>query len=720
MPEDGGLKEEDRPAEPSEVGEEPALQKRLMALKAEKAAGSRPPGKSHGRWLGDFLDHESETGLLPTEEKLLAASVRGEWCWLSSDTENIRASFLRFLALGGDEDAPVHELGLLLEGAVITGEFNLMAARNVLPLLLYDCQFTDQPNFFSAHLASLSLQGSQVPGLLANEAEITGSVFLSNGFTAEGEVRFLGARIGGVLSCEDGTFHNRTKDSQGTALHCGRAKITGDVFLTKDFTAEGEVRFLGARIGGVLSCEDGTFHNRTKDGQGIALNCGRAKITGDVFLTKDFTAEGEVRFLGARIGGVLSCEDGTFHNRTKDGQGIALNCDTAKIAGSVFLSNGFTAAGEVRFLGATIGGDLALSKGTFNNACEAPPDIQKRDRRPLAAKALNLGKVQIYGTLWMGPATAPYDQCPEIQGSVALAGAYARQLVDHPDAWPGANGSACVTAENGQCLLCTIGLNGFTYDRLMGKGQYDVKTRKDWLKRQPREHLWEDFRPQPYEQLTKVLRAMGHDRRAREIAKSRQWQQRLARWRRAWPGWRTLMRHPWRVLRFPRASIVHILEMILFGLIAGYGYGNKRFMIMLTALWLAGAFFYTQASEQGLMAPTNPVVYANTTIAQACARNWTTCTALPKEHTAFDPFLYSADVMLPIIAFGVERDWDPIYAKTAAPGLPNGSVMKLQIWGWVLKIPHWGLRCFYWVQIVIGWSLSVLFVAVLTGVMKND
>jgi hypothetical protein len=191
--------------------------------------------------------------------------------------------------------------------------------------------------------------------LFADRAAITGSVFLNGGFSANGEVRRLGASIGGQLGCSGGSFTN----PNGNALSADGAAIIGDVFLNGGFSANGEVRLLGASIGGQLGCRDGTFTNPNGD----ALSADGAAITGSVFLNGGFSANGEVRLPGATIGGVLVCSGGTFTNPN----GNALSADRAPITGSVFLSGGFSANGEVRLFNASIGGNLACRDGTFTN-----------------------------------------------------------------------------------------------------------------------------------------------------------------------------------------------------------------------------------------------------------------------------------------------------------------------------------------------------------------
>ena len=72
----------------SALAESPVSPQWLIDLKATademRQVRERPPGKPFGRWLGDFLDQDTPSGLLPAEEKLLFAAMSGEACVLES------------------------------------------------------------------------------------------------------------------------------------------------------------------------------------------------------------------------------------------------------------------------------------------------------------------------------------------------------------------------------------------------------------------------------------------------------------------------------------------------------------------------------------------------------------------------------------------------------------------------------------------------------------
>ena len=246
--------------------------------------------------------------------------------------------------------------------------------------------------------------------------------------------------------------------------------------------ADGKVRFSGALIDGHLECMGGTF----KNAGGLALDCDDVKMTIDVILGDSFTAEGEVSFAGAEIGGLPNCEKGIF----KNAGGIALRCSNAKVTEDVYLRNGFKADGEVRFSGADIGGDFCCTGGSFKNARATPPD-----------DALSLFGAKINGTLRIGSGASPNNQPVTIEGSLNLQGARAARFVDDPNSSP-IEGTG------------HIRLDGFTYERLFEGTSTDASLRMEWLSRQSDSHLRHNLRTQPFEQLARVLRDMGHDAEA--------------------------------------------------------------------------------------------------------------------------------------------------------------------------------------------------------------
>jgi hypothetical protein len=340
------------------------------------AAAKRPEGRS----LAEFPWRELSTA----EKDLLACCATGKPAHFGDkrpdackDGNRIRPKFLRFLALGGDDGAPVHEMGVQIEGAWIDGDIDFEGCNLPHRLTLRSCHIDGALHLREAQIVGLNLEGTFVRGILANRLRCTGALLLWRKFHSCGGVLLIGAKIDGTFDCEGGTF-----EDDAVALDCDSAQFGGRVFLNKGFEAIGEVRFRVASLARGLDCQNGRF-NRPG---GVALSCMRADIVGSAFLRGGFFATGEVQLIGAKIGGDFDCEGGRFENAG----GRALDCEGATIGNRVFLrdeygedglENDFSAAGEVRLASATIGGDLDCDGGEFAN----------RDAIALACDSIKVG-----------------------------------------------------------------------------------------------------------------------------------------------------------------------------------------------------------------------------------------------------------------------------------------------------------------------------------------
>lgn len=296
--------------------------------------------------------------LSPAEKVLLDCCRRGEAAMISDElpeketsTNRVRAAFVRFLALGGDERAPIHSRGVQLAGAWLTGLLDLQAAALEHLLVLVGCRI-ERIEAIQARIKFLNLSGSRLlEGLVGDGLTCAGNVFLRDGFHATGGVRFLGARIEGELDCSGSRF----EVAEGDALSCDSAIISGYMFLRDGFHSTGRVNLLGVRIGSNLECGKGRFDNP----KGDALNLDRAMVSGNVFLRDSFCATNRVNLTLARIGGSLDCCGGSFANR----EDKALVCSAARVTGPFFFRDLKELQGGVDLSGMQVGSlcDDALS-----------------------------------------------------------------------------------------------------------------------------------------------------------------------------------------------------------------------------------------------------------------------------------------------------------------------------------------------------------------------
>src|SRR5690349_11141117 len=150
--------------------------------------------RAHGRSLTDFGE------ISAAERALLHSCRRGEVAVVATGrpeqetAENrVRAGFVRFLAPGGDQEAPIHERGVTLRGAWLSGVLDLEWARVEHHLGLWDCRI-EQIKARYARLKFLNLNGSiLLRGLAGAGLHCDGGIFLRNGFHATGPVQLMGA-----------------------------------------------------------------------------------------------------------------------------------------------------------------------------------------------------------------------------------------------------------------------------------------------------------------------------------------------------------------------------------------------------------------------------------------------------------------------------------------------------------------------------------------------
>lgn len=456
----------------------------------------------------------------------------------------IRAELIAWLCMDREVRKGVHWRGIQVYGADITGPLDLPFVNIPFQLALRHCRLKAAINLRSAEVSQLDLQGGLVYGISADGVIVKNNVFFRNGFAAVGEVRILGAQIGGDLDCSGGTFTNPPKKDtagSGVALRADRINVKGSFFL-RQCRVSGGVRFIGAQIGGDLECDAGSFTNPPqKDkvgnlslpGSGTALHADRINVKGAVFLRGGFTASGEVRLLGAQIGGDLEGNGGSFTNPAKkefSGGGTSLNAQRMVVRNAVFLRTGFSADGAVNLYGAKIGGPFDCRNGNFQKA------------------TLNLTTASAGSLDDSGLNDVPAD-------SAADSG---------PTIWP----------QRGELLL-----DSFVYSRISSKGRIDVTRRLDWLGLQPSA----PFRQQPYLQLAKVLKDSGDSDGALRV------REKMEDLRRSGEG---------------HGPFARLWGWILKGLI-GYGYHPGRAVWWILLLSVLGWIVYCTSHHAGAMVPTD-------------------------------------------------------------------------------------------------------------------
>jgi hypothetical protein len=485
--------------------------------------------------LEDLLPYELQKVLTPAEKNILQKAQIGELADLRTgrsrddDPENdkawdsdrtVHAEFLNWLCTDNEVVQLIHAKGVQIAGVKIPTLLNLENCALNKPLTLIGCSIRMGLDLRNAKLSDLTLRESLTGNITAEKSITTGSINLWN-TRSHGEVRFTSAKIGGDLLCKGTKLMNPNEDPFVGAFVADRLFVDGSVFFVEGFEAEGEVRLPGAKIGGSLECSGAKFRNLVSH----ALTLDATSIDGSVTLCnseislRKFRANGEVRMVGAKIGGDLNCIGAIIKNQN----GYALNADRLKIEIGVYLNDGFF-EGETRFVAANIGGNLECSRAIFTNskdcALNAANIVVNND--VIFSEIWAVGEVHMQGASVGGDLNCSFSDFEnrdghslnlenaniknslnmknlgELSGEINLTNTKVKQLSDDSNKW-----------QKGQKLT----LDGFEYDRFSMDSPREATERLLWLSLQPTT----PFRPQPYEQLAKFFRSIGMEIDVRKV-----------------------------------------------------------------------------------------------------------------------------------------------------------------------------------------------------------
>lgn len=300
--------------------------------------------------------------------------------------------------------------------------------------------------------------------------------------------------------------------------------------------------------------------------------------------------------------------------------------------------------GGVALSGAEVRGDLDISGASFG---------KRRTNFHGYAYEVSVGapNLRVHGALTL---LRPPADGPMFSGVLNLHNAEVDVLQDDPACWP-AKG----------CLF----LNGFRYRQLgsIKPGAAQAQERGRWLLLQPEQDLRADFKPQPFEQLARVLRMTGHALEARRIGVLKQ----------------RMLRRAGRIPLYIRPF--HWV----FGLVVGYGYWTSRVLLWALLVVALGAGLFEAAWRGGAMTPAQPEVLVSepwaacaATAPEAPSACWAS-SAAGRDYEPFDAALYSLDLFLPLIQLEQEAAWSP--SPTRGPALFG---VALGSWAWGYRFFH--------------------------------
>ena len=198
----------------------------------------------------------------------------------------IRASLLRLLLVGAPDIPRLHEKGLRLRGAWVTGSLDLEGCRDLRGITLADCRFDSPLILRSAVIDALLLDGSVLPGLAAERLQARGGVHL-RAAEIDGAINLRGAQLDGDLVLDG----SAVAQAGGIAFDAAYSVTRGDLTL-RGSRFSGSVKVVGAQLTGDLSLIGTSLDHA----EGVALAADGVKVAGDVDL-RAASITGEASFI---------------------------------------------------------------------------------------------------------------------------------------------------------------------------------------------------------------------------------------------------------------------------------------------------------------------------------------------------------------------------------------------------------------------------------------
>jgi hypothetical protein len=348
-----------------------------------------------------------------------------------------------------------------------------------------------------------------------------------------------------------------------------------------------------------------------------------------VFGVRDATVTGDIRMLSAQLTGTVELD------RSAIGGGLHLQ--GADIGGGVHLRDVRVGQG-VRLTGARVGGLVTVAGARLS----AAPD---------SGIALNVSAMTVGGSILAHRLHATGETHfvgARVGGTIALVGVtlqcpdgYALLMIEaqallltlRPTA--GSTGTISLRDAHVGRLIddpvgwpagCRAELDGLTYERLSRRtedvGAWTARQRLDWMAR-----YTPGFAPGPYDQLAAALTRDGREQEARQVL---------------------LVRERLRHRAMGRLGA-------LWGAVQdagiGFGYRPLRALLWLLVVVAAGTAWFAAAG------PLRAVK--------------------PDESPTWDPFLYTVDVLVPLVDLGHDKAWDPV-------GPDKAVTLAVLAIGWIL------------------------------------
>lgn len=297
----------------------------------------------------------------------------------------IRAWVIRDLLLSNVPVAPGQIRQLNVTGAAIQGELDLRFAKTDCPLRLEKCVFDSPVTLYEAHLRSVSLRGSTVPGIDGRHVRVTGDLNLDE-VHLTACLRLGGAHLRDDLHLTDATIEGG--DRNNAVLDLDNIEIKGKI-EAPGLTVYGTVSTKAAAVAGPWRMPRARILAAAKAPSGgrrdaLAWNGEGMRIEGTLDAS-GLHASGQVRLVDTQVLCLVFRDVKIRNSRT------ALILDRLDCRGSVFCDGRSYLTGGMHAIGIQAGATLYLGAGMAKAPAEGAADDKKH--------AVDLRRARITGEL---------------------------------------------------------------------------------------------------------------------------------------------------------------------------------------------------------------------------------------------------------------------------------------------------------------------------------
>jgi len=443
------------------------------------------------------------------------------------------------------------------------------------------------------------------------------------------------------------------------------ATIDTNLLLIDGCETHGEISLRGAAIGGDFRADGSTFNGNNN----FALVCDRVKVSGGVFLSQSSSISryyGEVRFAGAEVSGNFDCEHAAFNNEG----GTCINLERLNTRGSLFLRRSVS-SGVVNVSASKV--EVALDCRDAKILCDADRALVA-EKISIGTHALldggfSCGNVHLLGASVGGGLRCRASSIKKLDLRYARIGAHFEwadmdnpkdSLIDLRDAVVDSIKDE-VQSWPGQGRFM---VNGLRFERF-SDSVTDVRSRLAWLRLDTTDPV------QAYRQLSRVYQANGRPEDAVKVLFALE-----------------------KLIRSRQRSFTHRLWNGLLMQTIGYGYQLWRAAILMVVLIILGTGMSVMAYRTKLVAPTDKEANAQ----------FVSKYSVPTQYPRFSATIFSIEHSLPGLNLGISGSWS---ANTTAD----------------CPTHHWvgpTIRIWFWTQTVLGWFISIFFLAGISGIAKSS